>query len=65
LLALKRLSLARHNASPLLVVVSLYLGFVSLNYSFIINKLFVLARTIDRLHSLSCSSSEWVNRQFG
>jgi len=55
---------ARHSASLLLVVVPLYLDFVSLNYSFIINKLSVLARTIDRHHNLSLGSSEWVNEHF-
>jgi len=58
LASFKETFVARHSASLLLVVVS-HSDFVSLNYSFIINKLFVLARTIDRL-----GSSEWVNKQF-
>jgi len=43
--------------------VSLYLDSVSVNYSFIVDELFVLARTIYRHHSLSLGSSEWVNKQ--
>jgi len=64
LLALKRLSLlaARYSASQVLVIVLLFHRFVSLNYSFIINKLFVVVRTIDRHYNPSLGSSEWVKQ---
>jgi len=60
LASLKETIVARYSASQVLVVVFLFHRFVSLNYSFIINKLFVVASTIDCRHHPSLNSSEWV-----
>ena len=51
---------ARCSVSQVLVVVLFFHRFVSLDYLFIINELFVVASTIERHRYPSLNSSEWV-----